>query len=188
MIGDGSPRSAGEADTRASSPASRECESAATELLPFLRRLVRHHYGIPAQETDDVIHEAILDFLVQAQRLETVKPGLLVVIARRRCIDYWRRRENHPGRHVSLDQLSEDDSRHPVAAGNEYVDGLKDGIALASAWHEISARCREYLARRFWKHEATRQIAASAGDRPESVKRFMSRCLAKLRVLMEQAA
>jgi RNA polymerase sigma factor (sigma-70 family) len=186
MIRDERSRSAG-VDAALTPPPSRDFEATATELLPYLRRLVRYHYGIPAQETDDIVHEAVLDFLIQARRVERVQPGLLVVIARRRSVDYWRRRESRPGRQVSLDQISEADSRQPVAEGDDPADGLQDAVALAGAWHEISARCRQYLARRFWKREPTNQIAASSGDRPESVKRFMSRCLAKLRLLMEEA-
>jgi DNA-directed RNA polymerase specialized sigma24 family protein len=162
-------------------------ESIAFELLPFLRRLVQQRYRIPAQDGEDVLQDAIVDFLVQARRCERAQPGLLVVIARRRCADYWRRCYADP--HVlPLDAVAGEDPRHPVVRGDEYADGLADGIALAHAWPVITARCRQYLARRFWKLERARDIANSTGDRPETVKRFMSRCLAKLRTLMEEPA
>jgi len=155
----------------------------AVELLPCLRRLTTVKYGIPAQDADDVVQSAILDFLLQARRYETSEPGLLVVIARRRCMDYWRNRKLQLSRMIPLERVPDDD-RH-VVQGDAYAEGLIDGITLAFGWVKITPRCQQLLSERFLRQTRSREIARAIGEKREAVKRHMSRCLEKLRLLME---
>ncbi len=158
------------------------------DLLPQLRRMVTRRYQIPAQDCEDVVQDAIVDFLLQRKKYATLEPGLLVVIARRRCADYWRSKGTFSGQTDSLELIRENDPRLPTGQGDKYVDGLLDGIALAVAWPKITERCKDFLTRRFFGDEAVREIAKSVGDAPGTVKRYMSRCLAKLRAAMAVCA
>ena len=154
------------------------------ELLPRLRRMAIRRYHVPSQECEDILQDAVVDFLLQRRKYQDLQPGLLVVITRRRCADYWRSRGTQAGQTDSLDLLRENDPRLPLPQGDEYVDGLLDGIALAMAWPKMTERCKDFLFRRFFGNEEIREIAKSAGDREGTVRRYLSRCLAKLRAVM----
>jgi DNA-directed RNA polymerase specialized sigma24 family protein len=144
--------------------------------------MIGARYGVPPQDCEDVVQSAVVDFLLQSQRYKAADPGLLVVIARRRCMDYWRSRQLHAARFISLELIPENDPR--VVRGDEYAQGLLDGIGLALSWLKITPRCRQLLSERFFRHTAACDLAVSLGETPGAVKRFMSRCLEKLRILL----
>ena len=104
----------------------------------------------------------------------------MVVITRRRCLDYWRSRYRTGVKEVPLDELREDDGAYPVecAPGAETV---VTGFRLAQTWPSLSENCRHVLAFRFWKQQRTADLAASLGYKPDSLKRMISRCLGRLR-------
>ena len=160
-----------------------DCRGWAAELLPRLKIMAGRRYGIPAQDCEDVVHSAVVDYLVQSGRYPTADPGLLVVIARRRCIDFWRSRQMTRAHFVALDSLPSEDPL--LGRGDEYALGLMDGIGLALAWLKITPRCRQLLAERFFRRRTATELAAAAGDPPGAVKRFMSRCLERLRTVLD---
>lgn len=157
----------------------------AVELLPRLRRMVASRYGIPVEDCEDVVQSAVVDFLLQSRRYGKVNPGLLVVITRRRCADFWRSEEVRSRFIVSIETVPENDPRHPMCRGDEYAKGLLDGIALALAWTKITSRCQKLLSERFFRQAPVRDIAKAIGDTEGTVKRYMSRCLARLRTIIE---
>ena|SRR5450759_5887207 len=142
-------------------------------LLPVLRRMVAVGFRVPDADQEDVMQDALVAFF-QYGRSHPVSPGLLIRIVQRRCRDYWRAIARR--REVPLDALLADESMHPCAEG----DGCA-GLRLVVAWRLLSPKCREYLARRFWRLERPRQIADTVGKKPGTVQRFLVRCLARLR-------
>lgn len=160
------------------SPVQSEPEFLAS-LLPVLRRIIVSGFRIPASDREDVLQDSLLAFFRHGET-HAVSPGLLVRIVQRRCQDYWRRVARR--REVSLEGVLADESLHPVGpdCGSDF-----SGLQLVVAWRLISPQCREYLARRFWRSERPRQIAAAVGKQQATVQRFLARCLARLRRSVE---
>jgi DNA-directed RNA polymerase specialized sigma24 family protein len=153
-------------------------------VLPSARKIAQFGFRIPAQDVDDVLQQASIDFVVQSRRGARATGGLLVVITRRRCLDYWRNRYRSGVREVGLDELREGDAGYPMECAPTAEQTI-DGWCLARTWTSLSASCREVLARRFWKKEKTAELAALRGRRPDTVKRLISRCLGRLRRSLE---
>jgi|PersoiStandDraft_1058852.scaffolds.fasta_scaffold57715_1 DNA-directed RNA polymerase specialized sigma24 family protein len=142
-------------------------------LLPVLRRMVAVGFRVPVADREDVVQDALVAFLQYGQS-HPVSPGLLVRITQRRCRDYWRSVARR--REVSLDVVVAQESSHPATAPDACA-----GLQLLVAWRLLSPRCRDYLARRFWRSERIKQIAASEGKKDGAIQRFAARCLARLR-------
>ncbi len=146
-----------------------------TNLLRRLRRVVMFGFGIPAQDAEDVLQEALLQYFVEQNRRASVTEGLLVVITRRRCQDYWR------SRRMGGDPLSLDESELALGDDGVLARRLYAGACIAQAWPCISPSCRRVLARRFWRQARTDDLAQLWGYKPGTLKRFISRCLERLR-------
>jgi DNA-directed RNA polymerase specialized sigma24 family protein len=144
-------------------------------LLPVLHRIAANGFRIPCSDREDVIQDALLDF-VRYRRGHAASAGLLIRIVQRRCQDYWRAAARR--RDVSLETLKE----IVAPASNDSGESLR----LIVAWRLLSPDCRRYLARRFWHKERTRDLAAKAGKSYSALRRFMSRCLARLRRSVEE--
>jgi len=129
-----------------------------------------------------------VSFFTQARRQPAVGIGLLVVIMRRRCLDFWRRRYRRTRRETPWDDLTEKEASRHTEEGDRYCEGLEDGLRIASIWNHLSERCRHALARRFWMHETAAEAAVRVGQKPESYKRMVSRCLGALRQKFEECA
>jgi DNA-directed RNA polymerase specialized sigma24 family protein len=145
-------------------------------LLPVLHRIAANGFRIPCSDREDVIQEALLDF-VRYRRGHAASAGLLIRIVQRRCQDYWRAAARR--REVSLETLEK-------IAAPASSDNPCESLRLIVAWRLLSPECRRYLARRFWRNERTRDLAAKAGKSYSALRRFMSRCLARLRRSVEE--
>ena len=161
-------------------------EDVLRSVLPAARKIAQFGFRIPAQDVDDVLQQAAVDFLLQSRRGARATGGLMVVIARRRCLDYWRHRYRSGVKEVGLDELREGDCAYPVecAPGAEPVAA---GLKLARSWPSLSANCREVLASRFWRNRRTSELAETMGYKPDSLKRMISRCLGRLRRSLGEA-
>jgi DNA-directed RNA polymerase specialized sigma24 family protein len=62
------------------------------EIIGYARRLLIRQYHAPAQDIDDLIGQALLDFVTVARAGRPCQDGLFLVIARRRACDFWRKR------------------------------------------------------------------------------------------------
>jgi DNA-directed RNA polymerase specialized sigma24 family protein len=155
-------------------------------VLPAARRIARFGFRVPPQDVEDVLQQASIDFLLHSRRGARATSGLMIVITRRRCLDYWRGHYRSGIKEVALDELREGDAAYPVECAPAAQQTL-DGWRLARTWSSLPATCRELLARRFWKQEKTADLARMQGRRPDSVKRFISRCLGRLRRGLEGA-
>jgi DNA-directed RNA polymerase specialized sigma24 family protein len=169
-----------------SAPVRESDEDVLCAVLPSARKIARFGFRIPSQDVDDVLQQAAVDFLVQSRRGGRASGGLMVVITRRRCLDYWRSRYRTGVQEVALDELREGDSSYPVECAPE-AETVVAGLHLAQRWPSLSANCRQVLASRFWKHQKTADLAATLGYKQDSLKRMISRCLGRLRRSLGEA-
>jgi len=156
-------------------------------VLPDARKLAEHAFKIPAQEVDDVLQEAAVDFLLHARRGARATAGLMIVITRRRCLDFWRSRYRRR-KDVALDDLRGDEPACPAECDLPDEVAVVDGARLARTWPSLSDNCRHVLARRFWQNQRTADLADRMGYKRETLKRMISRCLGRLRRSMGTAA
>jgi len=61
-------------------------------VIGYARRLLFRQYHSNAQDIDDLIGQALLDFVAAARTGRPCQDGLFLVILRRRACDFWRRR------------------------------------------------------------------------------------------------
>jgi RNA polymerase sigma factor (sigma-70 family) len=150
-------------------------------VLPDARKIALRAYKVPAQEVEDVLQQAVVDFLVQSRRGAPATTGLMIVITRRRCLDFWRTRYRARRKEVTIDEMTEDQS--PCVEECAVLDAAAaaDGARLARTWPSLSDNCRTVLARRFWQNQRTADLAEYLGYKRETLKRMISRCLGRLR-------
>ena len=92
------------------SPGPESDEEILRSVLPAARKIARFGFRIPPQDVEDVLQQASIDFLLHSRRGARATSGLMIVITRRRCQDYWRNRYRSGVREVALDELREGDS------------------------------------------------------------------------------
>jgi len=152
-------------------------------VLPEARKIATFGYRVPEQEIDDILQQAAIDFLLHARRGARASAGLMVVITRRRCLDFWRTRYRSGKRQVGLDEVREDHPAYLVCEVDP-AEACVDGARLARTWPSLSENCRDVLARRFWRNQKTADVAERLGYKPQTLKRMISRCLGRLRKTM----
>ena len=150
-------------------------------VLPDARKIAEHAYKIPAQDVDDVLQQAAIDFLLHARRGARATTGLMIVITRRRCLDFWRTSYRTRKKEIALDELREDESPCIAECEMPEAEAAADGMRLARTWPSLSDNCRHVLARRFWQNQRTADLAERMGYKRETLKRMISRCLGRLR-------
>lgn len=150
-----------------------------TELLKKLRRIVIFGFHIPPQDADDVLQEALLHFIRERRHRAVVTDGLLVIITRRRCLDYWRDRNAWRAQASPRDVETLDDE-------GAMARRLYYGACIAQAWPGISPGCRQILTNRFSRPNSTEDLAEQLGRNPDTVRRFISRCLKRLRARLKE--
>jgi len=154
--------------------------------LPAARRIAESRFRIPRQEIDDVLQQAATDFLVQARRGARASAGLMIVITRRRCLDFWRSR--YQKREVMFDERRQADPSYVMECEALSGESTVDGVRLARSWPLLSENCRHVLARRFWQNQRTIDLAERLGRKPGALKRMISRCLGRLRQGLGEAS
>jgi RNA polymerase sigma factor (sigma-70 family) len=170
-------------DRSAAAAASSE-EAVLRGVLPDARRLAERAFKIPAQDVEDVLQQAAVDFLVHARRGARASSGLMIVITRRRCLDFWRSRYRRK-QEIALDELRDDEPACLAERDFPDAESLADGARLARTWPSLSDNCRHVLARRFWQNQRTADLADRMGYKRDTLKRLISRCLGRLRRCLE---
>jgi RNA polymerase sigma factor (sigma-70 family) len=162
-------------------------EEVLRSVLPDARKIAERAYKVPAQDVEDVLQQAAVDFLVYARRGAPATAGLMIVITRRRCLDFWRSRYR-ARKEVAIDELRDDESPCIEECDLLEADAAADGAKLARTWPSLSDNCRHVLARRFWQNQRTADLAERMGYKRETLKRMISRCLGRLRRSLGVAA
>jgi RNA polymerase sigma factor (sigma-70 family) len=149
-------------------------------VMPDARKIALRAYKVPSQDVDDVLQQAAIDFLVHSRRGAPATAGLMIVITRRRCLDFWRSRYR-TRREVAIDELRDDESPCVEECEPPGADVAADGLRLARTWPSLSDNCRHVLARRFWQNQRTADLADRMGYKTDTLKKMISRCLGRLR-------
>src|SRR5262249_24327794 len=83
----------GESDFRSElSPIAGSVPSAS--VLAYARRLARRRPRVSVEDAEDIVADALLDYVRAGRRGMRLGDGLFLVIVRRRACDFWRRRRH----------------------------------------------------------------------------------------------
>jgi len=137
---------------------------------PKLKRILVL-YRIPAEDSEDVLQQTLLNLLYQWERIRDPEWWLLGTL-KRHCLMYWRthRRRIYSAVDTTiLEWLSE-----PVAPSQEQTDFLSD---LESMIGRLPTRCRSLLQLRFRYGYETPEVAKRLGYRASSIGKITNRCL-----------
>ncbi|HEY2738067.1 MAG TPA: sigma-70 family RNA polymerase sigma factor [Thermoanaerobaculia bacterium] len=137
---------------------------------PKLKRILVL-YRIPAEDSEDVLQQTLLNLLYQWDRVRDPEWWLLGTL-KRHCLMYWRthrRRIYSAVDSTILEWLSE-----PVAPSQERTDFLSD---LESMIGRLPTRCRSLLQLRFRYGYETPEVAKRLGYRASSIGKITNRCL-----------
>jgi|SRR6185295_7868051 len=147
------------------------------ELLPRLRRRLKQvffRHRIPAQETEDIVQEALLSAVRHWDQIRDKEAWLLGTI-RIRCAIYWKRKKMELLQAVdppALEFLS-----RPVPPPQTRDEMVWDLETLTS---DLSPRHRTVLRMRFALGMTTREVAERLGYCPTSVRKLVARFLDRL--------
>ena len=178
MEGSGQPRS--DAQIVA---ACRDGDRAAWDLL--VERFSRYVYAICVQgfrltpaDAEDVFQDVFSKVYEQLDKLRddgAVRPWL-AQLTRRTCIDRLRA----SSREQAADDLE-------PSGMDDLVNTLDDALTVRAALEHLSPECREILDRFFTRDESYRAISEALSLPPGTIASRISRCLDKLRSVLEDS-
>jgi RNA polymerase sigma factor (sigma-70 family) len=135
-------------------------------------------FRLPPHDAEDVFQDVFARVYENLGRLrsdDAIRPWI-AQLTRRLCIDHLRagRREGP----VDPDDLE-------VAELDETLARLDDAMTVRAALQEIGDDCREILDRFFCRDESYRSIGEVLELPPGTIASRISRCLSKLRIVLE---
>jgi RNA polymerase sigma factor (sigma-70 family) len=142
----------------------------------YVHAIVTQGYGLRGADAEDVFQEVftrVWERLATLRSDEAVRPWI-AQLTRRCCVDHLRA----AGREVPLEVVDEQAADDAVAVLDEAMS-VRDGLA------ELSPECREILDRFFARDESYRTIGDVLELPAGTVASRISRCLGKLRVVLE---
>jgi RNA polymerase sigma-70 factor (ECF subfamily) len=134
-------------------------------------------FRLPEHDAEDVFQEVFARVYEHLERLrdeEAIRPWI-GQLARRCCIDRLRA--------GAREQVGADDLE-PVDV-DETIARLDDALAVHEAMAALPDGCREILDRFFARDESYQTIGEALSIPPGTIASRISRCLAKLRTLLE---
>ena len=134
-------------------------------------RAITAWFGIPAEDGEDLLQEAMLIFLRKRQQICSPEAWLAVTL-RRRCLMYWRRRRRSLLRQVDSAVLELIAEEGPIA--QETSDLLHD---LERILQQLPDRCRSLLLLRYRQGLSPAEAARSLGYRTSGIYKILERCL-----------
>ena len=170
--GDSGGVSAAEPELAADSPPvdlRSELEPMRPRLLGILRR-----FRVPPEDAEDLLQDVLVDF-VQKRRFIEDPEGWLVIVTRRRCLDYSRQRRRRfvEGFDAALLEL--------VAGG---VSAPQEHETLIRQLEEIidtlQPKCRDLLRMRYIEGRTESEIAELKGYKTSSISKLCGRCVTAL--------
>jgi RNA polymerase sigma-70 factor (ECF subfamily) len=133
-------------------------------------------YGLDAARAEDVFQEVFTRVWERLDTLRTddaVQPWI-AQLTRRCCVDALRA----GAREVVVDEL-------PETAVDDTIEELDEALAVRDALETLSPECSEILDRFFSRDESYRTIAAELDLPAGTIASRISRCLGKLRTVLE---
>lgn len=154
-------------------PESDELTSLLDSVEPELQRILVR-FRIPAQDSGDLLQDAILLFLEKRPRITSPGAWLLSVL-RNRCLTYWRSRRRRLLEAIDTGLLEEMAGEAPDEIGRR--DLAHD---LSGALSHLPGRCRTVLRLRYGLECEGPEIAKTLGYKPDTVRQVTLRCLSAL--------
>ncbi len=146
-----------------------ELEPMRPRLLGILRR-----FRIPTEDAEDVLQDVLVDF-VQKRRFIEDPAAWLVIVTRRRCLDYSRQRRR---RFVeSFDAALLELVAGGVSAPQEHETLMAQ---LTEAIDTLRPKCRDLLRMRYIEGRTESEIAALKGYKANSISKICGRCVTAL--------
>lgn len=130
-------------------------------------------YGIPPQDTEDILQQALLALVYQRHVVRDPESWLLGTL-RNKCLLYWRERRRNL--YEVVDAAVLELMAQPTPPAQETTDLRRD---LASALEQLPERCRSLLSLRYQGFEPP-EVAARLGYSQASINKVTNRCLASL--------
>lgn len=143
------------------------------EVRPRLKALFAH-FRIPAQDTEDLLQQALLAFLYRRQGVRDPQAWLLGTL-RNKCLLYWRERRRKLYDNVDMTVL--EGIASPLAPAQQGAELRHD---LANALEHLPERCRSLLSLRYRQGYEPPELAERLGYRPSSIGKITTRCIAAL--------
>lgn len=150
-----------------------------TSLEEFLRNVRPRlkalfvRYGIPPQDTEDILQQALLALVHQRPIVRDPEAWLLGTL-RNKCLLYWR---DHRRRfYEAVDAVVLELMAEPTPPAQKAADLRRD---LAIAIEQLPERCRSLLSLRYQGYEPP-EVAARLGYSQGSISKVTNRCLAAL--------
>jgi len=137
---------------------------------PDLARVL-YRFRIPAQDSDDLLQELVVQFLENRRRVESPE-AWLVGTFKFRCALYWRRRRRNLVE--AIDGAILDELAGGSPARQEHDDLSRD---LSRAIDELSERCRSFIRLRYGLGYENPEVAERLGYSKTGIRKISSRCL-----------
>jgi RNA polymerase sigma factor (sigma-70 family) len=143
------------------------------KIRPRLKALFAH-YKIPAQDTEDILQQALLALVYQRQAIRDPEAWLFGTL-RNKCLLYWR--EQRRKLYDNVDAAVLECMAQPMAPAQEGADLRRD---LENALELLPERCRSLLSLRYRQGYEPPELAERLGYSPASISKITTRCLAAL--------
>lgn len=157
----------------APAPGPEPLEDLLRRVRPRLKRLLNSS-GIPLQDAEDVLQEALLDAIRQWETIRNMEAWLIGTL-RIKCSKYWRRQLTE--RVLAVDPPQLEDLSKPQAPAQERDEVLLD---LRSLTRRLTERHRAALWLRFGMGLSTAEVARRLGYCPSSIRKLTCRSMARL--------
>ncbi|HEY9422460.1 MAG TPA: sigma-70 family RNA polymerase sigma factor [Thermoanaerobaculia bacterium] len=131
-------------------------------------------YRIPAQDTEDILQQALLALVYQRSSIRDPEAWLVGTI-RNKCLLYWR--EHRRKLYEAVDAAVLEFMAEPMAPAQEGADLRRD---LDSLLERLPERCRSLLALRYRQGYEPPELAERLGYSQSSISKITTRCLAAL--------
>ncbi len=142
----------------------------------YVYAIISQGFRLPPQDAEDVFQEVFAKIYEQLRTLrdDSAARPWIAQLTRRTCIDRLRS--------MSRETPAED---RDGGAFDDVLARLNEALDVRGALEELSADCREILDRFFARDESYRTIGAALGLPAGTIASRISRCLEKLRAVME---
>jgi RNA polymerase sigma factor (sigma-70 family) len=138
-----------------------------------LKALFRR-YSIPAQDTEDILQQALLALIYQWDQIRQPEAWLFATL-RNHCRRYWRDRRRRF--HEAMDEAVLECLAEPQPPEQERQAFRRD---LDEVLARLPQRCSHLLRLRYQLGYAPPEVAALMGYSPKSIGKLTRRCLATL--------
>ncbi|MBQ8922250.1 MAG: sigma-70 family RNA polymerase sigma factor [Oscillospiraceae bacterium] len=165
------------------------CKALLEQYTGLVLAICRRRLGgiCTAEDIEELAGDILFAFWQKRDRLSEKKGSvraLLVTMADRRCIDWYRRTAGRRAvQTVPIDEMTEE-LPDGIQTPEEQVIGGERKKEIIRALHQLDPQEADLILRKYYRGETASEIAASLGLRTGTVEMRLSRIRAKLRGLL----